>query len=128
MSSPPPSANSKVLSESEEVVPGPSTSTNLRSKSETGRKPKTKTKTNSENKVKTRTKPIPQPIAAFSDPSVGEEETVHEIYESIAPHFALTRHKVSALGLESDGVTRLDCFESEMTKSLDLSWIGLCLD
>ena len=45
-------------------------------------------------KSKPKSKPIPTPIQAFIDPAVGEEETVHEIYESIAPHFAQTRHKV----------------------------------
>lgn len=84
---------------------GPSTPTsspppnNSRSRTKTQTKPKTKTKAKTtENKLKTtkaRIKPIPRPIQAFIDPSVGEEETVHEIYESIAPHFALTRHKVS---------------------------------
>lgn len=82
---------------------GPSTPTsspppnNSRSRTKTQTKTKPKAKA-TEDKLKTtkaRTKPIPRPIQAFSDPSVGEEETVHEIYESIAPHFALTRHKVS---------------------------------
>ena len=39
-------------------------------------------------------KPIPTPIGAFDDPAEGEEETVHGVYESIAPHFSQTRHKV----------------------------------
>jgi hypothetical protein len=52
-----------------------------------------------EPKLKT-SKPIPTPIEAFSDPAEGEEETVHEIYESIAPHFAQTRHKVCERGDE----------------------------
>jgi hypothetical protein len=39
-------------------------------------------------------KPIPTPIQAFDDPAEGEEETVHGVYESIAPHFSQTRHKV----------------------------------
>jgi hypothetical protein len=40
-------------------------------------------------------KPVPTPIQAFDDPAEGEEETVHGVYESIAPHFSQTRHKVS---------------------------------
>lgn len=44
---------------------------------------------------KTKPKPVPVPISAFENPAEGEEETVHEIYESIAPHFSQTRHKVS---------------------------------
>ena len=39
-------------------------------------------------------KPIPTPIQAFENPAEGEEETVHGVYESIAPHFSQTRHKV----------------------------------
>jgi hypothetical protein len=39
-------------------------------------------------------KPIPTPIRAFDNPAEGEEETVHGVYESIAPHFSQTRHKV----------------------------------
>jgi hypothetical protein len=39
-------------------------------------------------------KPVPTPIQAFEDPAEGEEETVHGVYESIAPHFSQTRHKV----------------------------------
>lgn len=39
-------------------------------------------------------KPIPTPIQAFDNPAEGEEETVHGVYESIAPHFSQTRHKV----------------------------------
>jgi len=39
-------------------------------------------------------KPVPTPIQAFDDPAEGEEETVHGVYESIAPHFSQTRHKV----------------------------------
>jgi len=40
-------------------------------------------------------KPVPTPIEAFENPAEGEEETVHGVYESIAPHFSQTRHKVS---------------------------------
>jgi hypothetical protein len=39
-------------------------------------------------------KPVPTPIQAFENPAEGEEETVHGVYESIAPHFSQTRHKV----------------------------------
>lgn len=48
----------------------------------------------SELKSKSKPKPIPQPIDAFEDPGAGEEETVHEVYERIAPHFSQTRYKV----------------------------------
>ena len=39
-------------------------------------------------------KPVPTPVQAFENPAEGEEETVHGVYESIAPHFSQTRHKV----------------------------------
>jgi hypothetical protein len=45
--------------------------------------------------TKGKAKPIPTPIEAFDNPDQGEERTVHEIYERIAPHFAQTRYKVS---------------------------------
>ena len=59
---------------------------------------KSKTKTNPQAKARApapaRSKPIPKPIEAFENPDVGEEETVHEVYERIAPHFSQTRYKV----------------------------------
>lgn len=50
-----------------------------------------------QHKKVARSKPVPQPIKAFEDAATGEEETVHEVYERIAPHFSQTRHKVSPL-------------------------------
>ena len=54
---------------------------------------KSKSKSNPAPKPKA-PKPVPTPIQAFDDPAEGEEETVHGVYESIAPHFSQTRHKV----------------------------------
>ena len=43
-------------------------------------------------------KPKPVPYKATSaDPDRAEEESVHQVYQAIAPHFAQTRHKVSLL-------------------------------
>ncbi|RXK35710.1 hypothetical protein M231_07038 [Tremella mesenterica] len=39
------------------------------------------------------TKPTPIPIRPFDDPSKGEQESVHDVYEDIAGHFAQTRYK-----------------------------------
>jgi len=57
------------------------------------RKSKSQSKSNPAPKPKA-PKPVPTPIQAFDDPAEGEEETVHGVYESIAPHFSQTRHKV----------------------------------
>ena len=54
---------------------------------------KSKSKPNPAPKPKA-PKPVPTPIQAFDVPAEGEEETVHGVYESIAPHFSQTRHKV----------------------------------
>lgn len=39
--------------------------------------------------------PKPVPTVPRADSHNYEEETVHEVYEAIAPHFARTRYKVS---------------------------------
>ena len=66
-------------------------SKNRKSKSKSN--PPIKAKGETKPKVKA-PKPVPTPIQAFDDPAEGEEETVHGVYESIAPHFSQTRHKV----------------------------------
>jgi len=67
-----------------------STESNSKSKSKNR---KSKSKSNPAPKPKA-PKPVPTPIQAFENPAEGEEETVHGVYESIAPHFSQTRHKV----------------------------------
>ena len=64
-------------------------------KSGTKKNPKAKPKPIPIPKPQARPKPIPKPIEAFQNPDEGEEETVHEVYERIAPHFSQTRYKVS---------------------------------
>lgn len=54
-----------------------------------------------------RAKPLPRPIEAFDNPGEGEEETVHEVYERIAPHFSQTRHKVGHAHAHAVKATRL---------------------
>lgn len=60
---------------------------------ESSRKSQSKPKPKSSRKPKA--KPIPIPVEAFDDPHAREEETVHEVYEHIAPHFSQTRSKAS---------------------------------
>lgn len=75
--------------------------TNTKTTSKTKTKPPAKAKTQAQARAQGRSKPIPKPIEAFEDPGVGEEETVHEVYERIAPHFSQTRYKVSPSPLPS---------------------------
>jgi hypothetical protein len=65
---------------------------NSRKSKSKSREPKSKPTPTPKVKVP---KPVPVPIEAFENPAEGEEETVHGVYESIAPHFSQTRHKVS---------------------------------
>lgn len=58
------------------------------------RKPSQQARDPGQKGTPARVKPLPVPVEAFDDPHAKEEETVHEVYESIAPHFAQTRHKV----------------------------------
>jgi hypothetical protein len=46
-------------------------------------------------------KPPPVPYTPGTDPDAEEQQSVHEVYERIAPHFAQTRYKVGLSGPSS---------------------------
>ena len=70
------------------------TNTKVKTKNRTSKSKESKPTPVPKVKAPKAPKPVPTPIQAFENPAEGEEETVHGVYESIAPHFSQTRHKV----------------------------------